>query len=86
MADVSQRDKQERAARAAARSLRRQLDAGRDVIRAPGRRLLTRREAWPLLRSLELALDVGGTFHPPTCDENGDWWAHLTIPLGRYDE
>ena len=60
-----------------------QLASGQDVIRVTGHGILHRPCAWAIARSITLALDAGGTFDTPTCDQNGNWQAHITINLGR---
>lgn len=61
-----------------------QLASGQDVVRIGGHGIVHRSYAWAIARSLRLALDTGGTFDTPTQDEDGAWWAHITVPIGRY--
>lgn len=70
--------------RQVAASIRRQLDSRPDVVSVQGVGAVPAAYGWAILGSLDAALKTGATFDPPTVNDRGEWTAHLTIPLGRY--
>lgn len=67
-------------------SIRAQLAEGQDAIRVADLGVIGRERAWAIAGSMEAALACGGTFHPPTAEQDGTWWAHVSVPLGRFPQ
>lgn len=62
-----------------------QLRSGQDVIRIADLGLVGPEYAWALARTIDAALDHGGTYQPPSRDALGQWWALIDVPLGRWE-
>jgi hypothetical protein len=81
--DAREAELQRERCRFIVRSIEAQLASGQDVIRVADMGVVHRSYGWAIARSMRFAIDVGGTFDTPTCDENGNWHAHITVNLGR---
>lgn len=67
-------------------TLETQLDAGQDVCNVPGVGLVPRETAWAIACALRASLRLGCLYAGQSHQPEGDWLAHLDLPLGRFPQ
>lgn len=63
-----------------------QLDGGQDVCNLAGIGLVPRETAWAIAAALRASIRLGGLYTGQSCQPEGDWLAHIDVPLGRYPQ